>query len=99
MRHEKLSRVWYAATALTMFGVALLALSGGNLRVNGIGLLLAIGAGTAYAFYASFSIDVLLDGNGRDSETAVTIIFCTGSLMLAPILFLYDLSWMTEPRR
>jgi len=98
MRHEKLSRVWYAATALTMFGVALLALSGGNLRVNGIGLLLAIGAGTAYAFYASFSIDVLLDGNGRDSETAVTIIFCTGSLMLAPILFLYDLSWMTEPR-
>jgi DME family drug/metabolite transporter len=98
MRHEKLGRIWYTATALTLAGVTLLALSGGNLRVNGIGLLLAIGAGVAYAFYASFSIDVLIDGTGRDSETAVTIIFCTGSLMLIPILFLYDLHWLTEPR-
>ncbi len=98
MRHEKLSRVWYAATALTLSGVMLLALSGGNLRVNGVGLLLAVGAGTAYAFYASFSIDVLMSGGGRDSGTAVAIIFCTGSLMLVPILFLYDLNWLTEPR-
>ena len=98
IRNDKLSRRWYAATTLTLLGVLMLALSSGNLRVNGLGILLALGAGAAYTFYASFSIDVLHDNGGRESETAVAIIFSTGAILLTPLLFIYDLSWLTEPR-
>ena len=88
-------RHWMVATALAIAGCALLILATGNIRTDMIGILFAIIAGIAYALFALFSKDLLAE---FPVGSVLTVTFMIGVMMLLPVLFLGDLSWLLEPR-
>ncbi len=88
-------RRWLAATALAIIGSTLLIAGGSSISVDPLGILLALGAGLAYAIYALASKQLLYD-YGPDGVMAV--VFGLGAIFLLPILFVADLSWLAEPR-
>ncbi len=94
-RGEKPGRRWLAATILAIAGCALLGFSGGEVAVDPLGILLAIGAGASYAAY-TLMIKGLLD---KHSPTAVmALVVCLGALMLSPALLRIDPDWIVQPR-
>lgn len=85
------SRHWLLATGLAVLGCSLLITAGGQVTVNPIGVLLALGAGAAYAVY-TYASKVLVAHLPADAVTAV--VFTLGALFLSPLLFALDLSWL-----
>jgi drug/metabolite transporter, DME family len=94
---------WLFATLLAVAGCTLLVVagSGGDSSTTGstahldaIGVLLALGAGAAYALYTIASRQ-LLRVQPPDAVTAVA--FFGGALLLCPLLFFVDLSWLVQP--
>lgn len=94
-RGEKPGRRWVVATALAISGCFLLISAQGEFSVNGLGILLAIGAGGAYAAYTLFSRNLL---ETHSPENVMAVVFCLGALLLMPILLRSDLSWLAQPR-
>lgn len=92
---ERPTRRWLMATILAVAGCTLLVAGGGDLHVDAIGVLLALGAGASYALYTIASRE-LLRLQPPDAVTAVA--FFGGALLLAPLLFFVDLAWLVEPR-
>lgn len=84
---------WLAATVLAVAGCTLLIATGGDLQIDLPGVILAIGAGGAYALYTIASKE-LLRVQPPDAVTAVA--FFGGALLLAPLLFFVDLAWLTQ---
>ena len=93
-RGERLGRRWIAATLLAIAGCGLLALSGGQIHVDPLGMLLAIGAGAAYATFSLLSKGLL---ENHPAEMVMAVIFSLGALMLAPLLLTQDLAWLAQP--
>jgi drug/metabolite transporter, DME family len=60
-----------------------------------LGLLLAIGAGGAYATFILVSKGLL---EGSSSEMALAVIFCLGALLLLPLLLTQNMAWLLQPR-
>ncbi|CAN5154334.1 hypothetical protein BH23ACT9_BH23ACT9_27230 [soil metagenome] len=83
---------WWVATGVAAAGVAVLA---GPSQLVPSGVVLALAAGLFYAVYAVAS-KRLLDA-GTDSAMAMAIVFGGGGLLLLPLLFLVDLSWLADP--
>ena len=92
---ETLRRRWYLATLLAITGCVLLGLTGGEVRADLFGIVLAIGAG---AFYAAFALVLkdLLQGQPLLGVTA--LVFCLGALLLSPLLLRTDSAWLLQPR-
>lgn len=92
---ETLRRRWYLATLLAISGCVLLSFTGGEVRVDLFGIVLAIGAG---AFYAAFTLILkdLLQGQPLLGVTA--LVFCLGALLLCPLLLRADPDWLLQPR-
>lgn len=86
---------WLAATSLAIAGCTLLITADGDLQIDLPGVILAIGAGGAYALYTIASKD-LLRVQPPDAVTAVA--FFGGALLLAPLLFFVDLAWLAQPQ-
>jgi DME family drug/metabolite transporter len=90
---------WLFATLLAVGGCTLLVIGGSsdassNVHVDAIGVLLALGAGASYALYTIASRQ-LLRVQPPDAVTAVA--FFGGALLLGPLLFFVDLSWLAQP--
>jgi drug/metabolite transporter, DME family len=85
---------WAISTLLALVGCTLLILSGGDLRVNGAGILLAMAAGASYALYTLLTKQ-LLEIQPRGAVLSIT--FLIGSILLLPILIFGDFSWLAEP--
>jgi len=96
VRHERLGATWFAATFLGICGAALLALSADTDAGSDVaaGLLLAVGAGSAYAVYLAASRD-LLDRHAADD--VVTVVFVGAGLVLLPVALSTDLGWLADP--
>ncbi len=90
---KKPGKKWYASTLLAVTGCTILTLSSGNVELNKLGLIFAMGAGFSYAAYA-LSLKLLM--KKKDAEEATAAVFVIGALFLSPILFFYDLSWLLE---
>ena len=88
-------RRWMGSTLLALIGCTLLILSGGDLKVNGLGILLAMAAGASYALYTLLT-KKLLEQQPRGAALAVT--FALGTILLLPILIFGDFTWLAEPR-
>ena len=86
---------WLSATALAIMGSTLLIAGGSSISVDPFGVLLAMGAGLAYAIYALASKQLLYD-HGPDGVMAV--VFGLGAIFLLPVFLVADLSWLAEPR-
>lgn len=95
IRGERLGLRWMVATALAVAGCSALAAGSGSLQVSFAGVLLALGAGFAYAAY-TVSIKGLLDAVREDA--AIAVVFSVAALMMAPLLLFFDLKWALELR-
>lgn len=95
LRGEMPGRRWMLATLLAVAGCTLLLAAGAEIEVDTPGVILAIGAGASYALYTIASKD-LLRVQPPDAVTAVT--FFGGALVMAPLLFFVDLSWVLQPQ-
>ena len=89
--HERPTRRWLLATVLAVVGCTLLVTAGGDVQVDPFGVALALGAGASYAAYSAASKE-LLKIQHPDAVSAVA--FFGGALLLAPLLFLSDLTWL-----
>jgi drug/metabolite transporter, DME family len=97
-RGERPGWRWVIATVLAVAGGSLLAWAGSGaagLHVEPLGLLLAIGAGGAYATFILVSKGLL---EGSSSEMALAVIFCLGALLLLPLLLTQNMAWLFQPR-
>jgi len=94
-RGEKLSRRWMIATSLAIAGCCLLSLSGGEVAIDPVGILLAVGAGAAYAAY-TLMIKGLLEQHSPNAVMALVV--CLGAVLLSPMLVNCDLDWLMQPR-
>jgi DME family drug/metabolite transporter len=95
VRREWPGRRWMIATALAIIGCTLLILTSSSIKTDTVGIFLAIAAGASYALYTMLSKD-LLDKHPAGAVLSVT--FSLGVIILLPILFYGDLSWLLEPR-
>jgi len=94
-RGETLSRRWIIATCLAIAGCSLLSLSGGDVAIDPVGILLAVGAGAAYAAY-TLMIKGLLEKHAPNAVMALVV--CIGAVLLSPVLVNCDLDWLLQPR-
>lgn len=94
---ERPGRKWLVATGLAVCGLLVLFVSApaGTIRSSTTGVLLALVAGASYAGYA-LAIKQLLPG--RHPDAVVAEVFALGALLLSPLLFRTDFTWMLEPR-
>lgn len=90
-RQENPGMKWAAATLLSVIGCVLLITGGKKLEVNSIGVVLALGAGVSYAFYAAVSKELL---ESHPPEAVTGVVFSIGALFLSPVLLFYNLDWL-----
>jgi drug/metabolite transporter, DME family len=93
-RGEQPDRRWFLATLLAVAGCALLILPGKALAVDRMGILLAVGAGAAYAVYAVAGKRLL---ENQPAAAATAVIFTLAALLLLPWLLTADLAWLRQP--
>ena len=96
VRGERPEPGWTAATALAVAGVVLLLAPAGGVRPDPLGLLLAVGAGAAYAVYTLASKALLDAGLGPDG--AMGAVFGGGAVLLAVGLPFLDVGWVPSAR-
>ena len=94
-RGETLSRRWMIATSLAIAGCSLLSLSGGDIAIDPVGILLAVGAGAAYAAY-TLMIQGLLAKHAPNAVMALVV--CLGAVLISPVLVNCELDWLLQPR-
>ena len=94
-RGERPGRRWMLATILAIIGCSLLSFSGGDIAIDPLGILLALGAGLSYAAY-TLMIKGLLEKHTPNAIMA--IITCIGALLLSPALLSIDYDWLLQPR-
>ncbi|MBW2474979.1 MAG: EamA family transporter [Deltaproteobacteria bacterium] len=94
-RGETLSRRWMIATSLAIAGCSLLSLSGGDIAIDPVGILLAVGAGAAYAAY-TLMIKGLLEKHAPNAVMALVV--CLGAILISPVLVKCELDWLLQPR-
>ena len=95
IRGERLNLRWYAATILAITGTILLTFSAADTKTDPLGILLAIGAGFSYALYVFLNKKIL---ETQAIDVSLAIIFFLGGLLLTPLLFIQDISWVLNPR-
>jgi DME family drug/metabolite transporter len=91
----KPSRAWVMATALSVIGCALLFLNKDALTVNPVGVTLSLFAGFVFAIYTIVSKFLLAK---VEAIPAVAMTFSISAFMLMPFLFIFDSSWVVEPK-
>jgi DME family drug/metabolite transporter len=95
-RGERPERGWAPATALAVGGAALLLAPGAEAGADPGGILLALGAGAAYATFAVASKE-LMDA-GCLPAAVMAVAFGGGACLLLPLLLTSDLTWLADPR-
>ena len=93
---ERPARAWIIATGLCVLGLGLLSADGaGQAGASATGLLLALGAGSAYATYTVASRQMMV--RGEASSTVMGSAFGLGGLLLIPVGLSQPLSWLATP--
>ncbi|QXE01456.1 EamA family transporter [Terribacillus sp. DMT04] len=86
--------VWWAATLLSICGCLLLFLTGESVTIQPVGIVLALGAGLAFAGYTLLSSKIV---QNKSSLEATAVIFILGAVLLVPFLFLFNMNWILQP--
>ncbi|WP_280771380.1 EamA family transporter [Salipaludibacillus daqingensis] len=87
-------RQWWLATALSIIGCILLFVTQGDIKLDPIGFVMAIGAGLSFSAYTLVNKQIV---QKVSSEMAVAVVFILSAILLSPLLFIYDVSWVFEP--
>ena len=91
---ERPDSIWLLSTLLAIAGCTLLAVSGAEIGVDPLGVLLSVGAGFAYAQYTVSSKALLLL---HPPESVMAVMFCLAALLLMPFLLSANLVWLADP--
>lgn len=92
-RREKLGWRWFLATALAVLGCLLLFSVRQDIMLDPLGVTFAIGAGLSYALFTLMSKAVL---ETTPLLNGLAIIFSLAALILFPLLFFRDTSWLRQ---
>lgn len=92
---KKLSRRWIISTIVSIIGCFLLFSGQSSMNMNILGSILSLGAGLMYAIYVKASQQLFQEAP-RDAVNG--FVFLTCAIILSPILFVNDLSWVTSSR-
>lgn len=95
VRCEPIDRRWYVATAISIAGSIVLVSGGESAGVDKVGLLLALGAGLAWAVYLIGAKEIFEEA---DPVFAAGVVFAGAAILLAPTAFFSDASWMASGR-
>jgi drug/metabolite transporter, DME family len=95
MRRENPGRQWMIATFLAIAGCVLLTLPKAEVSVNPAGVGLALGAGVTYATCAVAAKGLVEE---RPPDAVMAVLFCLAAVLLSPLLFLGDLTWLAHGR-
>jgi len=99
LRRERPTRAWGIATALAVAGCTVLSLNGSQAAgapvLDLTGAALALGAGGSYALFAVLSKELVAR---QRPEAAMGVIFSLGALMLSPLFFRLDFTWLADSR-
>ncbi|WP_289710128.1 EamA family transporter [Peribacillus butanolivorans] len=82
---------WWMATGLSIAGCLLLFSNQGSVTIDPVGALFALGAGASFTVYTLVSKKIL---DKQPPEATAAVIFCFSALLLAPMLFIFDISWI-----
>jgi len=89
------STVWWYSTFLAIVGCLMLFMNKESVYVDPFGIIMALGAGLAFASYTIVSRDLV----GRfSSVSVVAVVFTLSAIYLVPFLFIFDMSWITNIR-
>lgn len=92
---EKLSRRWIIGTIVSITGCFLLFGGQDSIDMNVLGSIFSLGAGLSYAVYVKASQKLFQDSR-RDAVNG--LVFFISAVILSPILFMNDLSWVMSTR-
>jgi DME family drug/metabolite transporter len=95
VRRENPGLRWMVATVLAVAGCALLTVPRAEVSVNPAGVGLALGAGIAYATCTVAAKRLLEE---RPPDAVMAVLFCLAAILLSPLLFLGDLTWLAQGR-
>lgn len=89
------SQIWWYSTLLSIIGCLMLFLNKESANVDPLGILMALGAGLSFASYTLGSRSLV---ERHSSLSVVAVVFTISAVILSPLLFLFDMSWLTSFR-
>ena len=92
---ERLTRTWFIATILAVGGCCILSFPSGAFRIEFSGVLLALCAGISWAIAGS---SMKMMPSSRSPVEKAAIMLLLGSVIIAPVIFFRDFSWVPTVR-
>ncbi|WP_047980517.1 EamA family transporter [Ornithinibacillus contaminans] len=89
------SKIWWYSTSLAIIGCLMLFVNKESVSVNPVGILMALGAGFSFACYTLVSRTLV---KTHSSLAVVAVVFTLSAMLLAPFLFIFDMSWLMSFR-
>ncbi|PWI60715.1 EamA family transporter [Bacillus subtilis] len=86
---------WWIATVLALAGCWLLFSDSSNVRIDVAGVLMALGAGASFAGYTLISKAMMKTQPPRATSA---VVFMISAILLTPLLWQSDISWILTPR-
>ncbi|MFD1862567.1 EamA family transporter [Planococcus chinensis] len=87
--------IWWVSTFLSILGCLLLLMNQESVYINPVGIVLALGAGISFASYTLVSRELV---EAYSPLSVVAVVFTLSALLLSPLLFVFDMSWITSVR-
>jgi drug/metabolite transporter, DME family len=87
------ARVWWYSTVLSIVGCFMIFINKESVTVDPYGIAMALVAGSSFAIYTLVSGKLV---EKHSSISIVAVVFTLSAIFLSPLLFIYDMSWITE---
>lgn len=87
--------LWWISTSLSILGCIILLMNQESVYINPIGIVLSLGAGASFASYTFVSREMV---RNHSPLSVVAVVFTLSAILLSPLLFIFDMSWITNIR-
>lgn len=87
--------IWWISTFLSILGCLLLLMNQESVYINPVGIVLALGAGISFASYTLVSRELV---EAYSPLSVAAVVFTLSALLLSPLLFVFDMSWIASVR-
>lgn len=85
---------WILTTFIAVLGMALIVVTGDETQIDMAGIAAACAAGAGYALFALSSKSIM--GESTNAAGAMALVFGIATVLLSPIFFVVDLTWITS---
>ena len=92
---ERPDNRWFIATFMSILGCYFLLAWGDKVNINYLGIFYSLCAGFAYAAYTLICKKIIAN---KPPEAVTAVVFTVGALILSPLLFTQDLTWLCSTR-